>query len=163
MANQALLTSFRPTDAYGRVPGVNVLPQTHYLPMAASTQAYAGGLALVNSSGYVEPAGSGNAGCVVGRIAVGDGTGNTNVGQTSFLSTTAASIYLTVEQGTFLWDNPDPLTFANFGSKVYASSDHSVSATANSNGAAGFFIGLDTATGTQAMVTTILGAFGTQS
>lgn len=163
MANQPLLTAPRPTDSDGRVPGVNIFPQTCYLPMAASTTMYAGGLILVNSSGYAQPAGAGVAGCVVGRLATGDGTGNTNVGQTVFTSTTAASVYVTVENGTFLWDNPDPLTFANFGEKVYASSDHSVSATANSNGAAGYFVGLDTATGTQAMVVTFLGAFGTQS
>jgi hypothetical protein len=163
MANQPLLTQFRPTDSDGRVPGVNIFPQTTYVPMAASTTIYAGGLIIINSSGYAVPAGSGVAGCCIGRCATGDGTGNTNVGQSSFTSTTAASIYITVEFGTFLWDNPDPLTFANYGIKVYASSDHSVSATANSNAAAGYFIGLDTATGTQAMVVTFLGAFGTQS
>ena len=159
----AQLTAFRPTDSDGRVPGVNIFPQTVYLPMAASTTIYAGSLVLVNSSGYAVPAGQGVAGCVVGRCGVGDGTGNTNVGQTSFTSVAAASIYITVENGTFLWNNPDPLTFANFGAKVYAASDNSVSETANSNGAAGYFIGVDTATGTQAMVVTFLGAFGTQS
>jgi hypothetical protein len=52
------------------------------------------------------------------------------------------------------------LLFSQFGIKVYAKSDHEVTATAGSNAAAGYFVGLDTATGLQAMVITILGAFG---
>jgi predicted RecA/RadA family phage recombinase len=150
----AQLTAPRSTNAYGRVPGVNVLPQTFYLPMAASTTIYQGALVTVNSSGYAIPAVSGTAGTVVGRCAAGPG------GQSTFTSVAAASQYVTVEQGCFMWNNPDPLTFANFGAKVYATSDNSVSATAGSNAAAGYFVGLDSATSSQAMVITILGAFG---
>jgi hypothetical protein len=159
----AQLSAPRSTLAYGRVPGVNVLPQTFYLPMAANTTIYQGALVTVNSSGYAIPAASGTAGTVVGRCAAGNG------GQSVFANTTAAgfgaaaALSVTVEQGTFLWNNPDPLTFANFGVKVYATSDNGVSATAGSNAAAGFFVGLDSATGTQAMVITILGAFGTHT
>ena len=148
------LTAPRSTSAYGRVPGVNVLPQTFYLPVAASTTIYQGSLVTVNSSGYAIPAVAGTGGVVVGRCAAGPGglSVNTAVG--------AGSVSVTVEQGCFLWDNPDPLTFANFGVKVYALTDHSVTATAGSNAAAGYFVGLDSATGTQAMVVSILGAFG---
>ena len=152
----AALTGFRPTKAYGRVPGVNVLPQTFDLPQKANSTMYAGGLAMV-VNGFVQEAVSGQAGTVVGKVATGNG------GVTSYVAGASAGAgqnLVTVEQGCFEWDNPDPLTFANFGAKVYVSDDHSVTATAGSNAAAGYFVGLDSATGTQAMVITILGAFG---
>jgi len=151
----AQLNTPRSTNAYGRVPGPSVLPTSFYLPVAASTTIYQGSLVTVNSSGYAIPAVAGTGGTVVGRCASGPG------GQSVFANgTTAGAISVTVEPGCFMWDNPDPLTFANFGAKVYAVTDHGVTATAGSNAAAGFFVGLDSATQSQAMVITVLGAFG---
>ncbi len=156
----AQLTAPRPgTEAYGRVPGVNVIPQTWSLPQAANTTMYQGGLAVV-VNGFVQEAAAGQAGTVVGKVAAGNGGQSV---YTTGASAGAGENLVTIEQGCFMWDNPDPLTFANFGSKVYAADDHSVTATAGGNAAAGFFVGLDSATGTQAMVLTILGAFGVKS
>lgn len=152
----AQLSAYRVTQSYGRVPGVNVLPQTFDLPQAASTTMYQGGIAEV-VNGYVQEAASGQAGTIVGKVAGWPG----GVSQVTTGSSASSTTNLaTIEQGCFMWDNPDPLTFANFGVKVYATSDHGVSATAGSNAAAGYFVGLDSATGIQAMVITILGAFG---
>lgn len=151
----AQLTAPRSTNAYGRVPGVNVLPTSFYLPVDANTTIYQGALVVVKSNGYAAPAVAGQAGVVVGRCASGPGGVSANVN-----GATAGAISVTVEQGCFMWDNPDPLTFANFGAKVYAVTDHGVTATAGSNAAAGFFVGLDSATQSQAMVITVLGAFG---
>lgn len=151
------LTAARSTLAYGRVPGVNVLPQTFYLPLAASTTVYQGALVTMTSTGLVNAV-AGTGGVVVGRVAAGPG------GASSTVSTTANVTFVTVDQGCFLWDNTSTLTtYANFGTKVYADTNHSVTSTAGSNAAAGYFVGTDSATGSQAMVVSILGAFGAQT
>ena len=55
------------------------------------------------------------------------------------------------------------LEVAGFGEKVYVYDDHSVTATAGSSACAGYFVGLDSATQSQAMVITILGGFGAKT
>lgn len=159
----AALTGPRSTKAYGRIPGVNVLPQSFAIPQGTtSANMYQGGLALV-VSGYAQEYAVSTAGTVVGRVAVGQG------GQSVFPAPSVASLtnraqFITIEQGCFMWDLSG-LTNANFGSKVYGLDDHTVTATnTGSNSAAvGFFVGLDSATQSQAMVITILGAFGVQT
>lgn len=151
----AQLSAYRTTLPYGRVPGVNVLPQTFAIPQAANSTMYQGGLAAV-VSGYAQEAASGQAGTIVGKVAGWQG----GVSSVAVVAASPTTNLVTLEQGCFMWDNPDPLTYANFGVKVYAKSDHEVTATAGSNAAAGYFVGLDSATGLQAMVITILGAFG---
>ena len=154
------LTAPRLTQAYGRVPGVNVLPQTFAVPQGTGAM-YQGGLAMV-VAGYAQEAVGSQAGTVVGRVAAGNG------GQSVFPAPTTPSLtntaqFITIEQGCFMWDNPDPITNAGFGEKVYVYDDHSVTATAGSNACAGYFVGLDSATQSQAMVITILGGFGAKS
>lgn len=154
----AQLTAARPTLAYGRTAGVNVIPSSFYLPITAAQTVYQGELVVFVTAAGLQPAATGQAGVVVGRVAVGNG------GQATFTNTVGNANYAnaaTVEPGCFLWDNTSNLTtLANFGALVYADSDHSVTSTAGSNAKAGYFVGTDSATGTQAMVITILGAFG---
>ena len=156
------LTTFRDTKAYGRVSGVNVLPQSFAVPQGtASANMYQGGMALV-VNGYAQEAVGSTAGTVVGRVAAGPG------GQSVFPAPAVASLtnraqFITIDQGCFMWDNPDPITNAGFGEKVYVYDDHSVTATAGSNACAGYFVGLDSATLSQAMVITILGGFGAKT
>jgi hypothetical protein len=140
------------------VPGVNVLPSSFYLPIGSGQTLYQGGLAVFVTTTGLEEASTGQAGVVVGRVAVGNG------GQSVFTNTAGNANYAssaTVEPGCFLWNNTSSLTtLANFGALVYADSDQSVTSTAGSNAKAGYFVGVDSATGTQAMVVTYLGAFG---
>jgi hypothetical protein len=137
---------------------VNVIPSSFYLPITAGATLYQGGLAVFIAASGLSEASTGQAGVIVGRVAVGNG------GQSTFVNTVGNANYAasaTVEPGCFLWNNTSSLTtLANFGALVYADSDQSVTSTAGSNAKAGYFVGTDSATGTQAMVLTILGAFG---
>lgn len=152
----AALTAPRSTTQYGLPPAV--LPETFYLPVYASTTVYQGGMACVNSTGYVIVPPTSAGGTCVGRIEPGPG------GQSVFTAVASGSVYVTVRQGCFLWDNSasNALALANFGQKAYAVDDHTmIDVTGKASLAcAGLFVGLDSATSTLPMVMTVIGGFG---
>jgi hypothetical protein len=83
----------------------------------ASVNIYQGALVVVDSSGYACPAGT-VLGTVVGRA---DASANNASGA-------ANAIQVPVRQGVFLWNTTEaPFTAANFGQKVYAVDDNTVS------------------------------------
>jgi hypothetical protein len=139
----AALTAPRSTNNYGRVPGVNILPQSFHLGIAANATIYQGGLVAVNSAGYAIPAGTAP-GVVVGRAGP-------QPGGVSVLANTAAAGYgsngqisVDVEQGTWMWNFTAGLGLANFGAKVFALNDNQVQLT---NGTAAWQTATHTGTG----------------
>jgi hypothetical protein len=90
-------------------------------PVAASKKCYTGGIAVLDSSGNVEPGAT-----ATGKICVGRFT--KTVDNSSGL---AAALDAPVEYGTFKWVNSssDPVTKANIGDTVYIEDDQTVSKT----------------------------------
>ena len=153
------LTAPRSTTQYGGVPGVNVLPETWFLPVASGVTVYQGSLIVV-SAGLAAPAGS-VTGVVVGRMEPGIGGVSSVTSTSSSITYSTGANGITVREGCFLWN----LTGAApvWGAKCYAYNDNTVTATAGGLSAAGYFVGLDSATQSMPMVLTVLGALGAQS
>lgn len=149
------LAQARSTLQYGGVPGVNVLPETFFVPVASGQTVYQGSLIVLNPSGLAQPAGSAT-GIIVGRMEPGLG------GVSSVTSTANSVTYatgangITVREGCFLWNIAAGQTVGpqSFGALVYAYNDNTITPTAGVLSIAGVCVGLDSATQSQAMVLT---------
>ena len=186
----AALTGFRPTQIYGGAPD-GVLPTRYYVPQGANGTIYGGALVVIaNASGgsgataftagYAYPAGTASgldSGYVPGSILGMADAGQAGGGVSSLVGTGVnGGNYVQVRNGCFLWDQStagggSALTIANFGAKVYAVDDHTVTSANEGSpactAAAGLFMGFNPSptsldpTQLQVAVLTIgVGAFG---
>ena len=149
------LATPRSTLQYGGVPGVNVLPETFFVPVASGQTVYQGSLIVLNPSGLAEPAGS-VTGTVVGRMEPGNGGVSVVTSTSSSITYATGANGITVREGCFLWDIAagQVVNASTVGALVYAYNDHTITLTATSNSIAGVCCGLDSATQSQAMVLT---------
>ena len=147
----AALTAFRSTKQYGLPPGGTV-PETLQFDVAADVTIFQGALVTIDSNGNANPSAASLAGTCAGRCDPGQG----GVSATTGGAAVSDSVSVTVRQGVFLWDINGTLTKAAFGSNVYCYDDHTVTAVEEAT-VAGVFLGLDSITGSQAMVATYWG------
>jgi hypothetical protein len=146
------LTGPRDTKQYGGSP-FGVLPETLQFTVTNGSTLYEGALATVVAAGTVQPSAATTNGKIAGRCEPGNG------GVSSFVGNAGGTVYATCRQGVFMWDintGGGAITAATFGSAVYAFDDHTVTLTSE-DVIAGTFYGLDSLTGTQAMVLSLFG------